>query len=87
MARRPLAVLQMALAAPAPCEPGALLVLNGSSDAAEVTLPAPPAGARHRLRWDSAHDRPQVDAGSTEDVAAPARVTVAPGTLRLYATA
>ncbi|PKW25992.1 glycogen debranching protein GlgX [Phycicoccus duodecadis] len=80
-------VLQMALAAPAPCEPGALLVLNGSSDAAEVTLPAPPAGARHRLRWDSAHDRPQVDAGSTEDVAAPARVTVAPGTLRLYATA
>jgi glycogen operon protein len=58
----------------------ALLVVNGSTDDVEVTLPAAPGVATYRLLWDSAWERPQ-EGGEDR---APGPVAVAATTLRVY---
>jgi isoamylase len=58
----------------------ALVVVNGGRSETEVTLPAAPGVAAYRLRWDSAWERPQPDAGEH----APGPVTVAATSLRVY---
>jgi isoamylase len=66
-------------------EGSALLVLNGSREDAEVTLPAAPGATAYRMLWDSAEERPSSDtATGTEHQPGP--VTVPATSLRLYTT-
>ena len=58
----------------------ALVVVNGGRHETEVTLPSAPGVTAYRLRWDSAWERPQPDAGEQ----APGPVTVAATSLRVY---
>ena len=59
----------------------ALIVVNGSTDDVEVTLPAAPGVTTYRLLWDSAWERPRPAAPAQ----APATVTVSGTSLRVYA--
>ncbi len=73
-------VLQMAVAAPHDAEEGALVVVNGSADPVEVTLPAGPRC--YRLVWDSAEARPHLPTPTPGT----ATETLRPTAMRLYAT-
>jgi isoamylase len=70
-------LLQMALAPTDGSAGGALVVVNGTSEAVEVTLP----GAGGRLLWDSTDERPH----AAEEVVA-GTVTVPATSLRVYTT-
>ncbi|WP_307835895.1 glycogen debranching protein GlgX [Phycicoccus sonneratiae] len=71
-------LLQMALAPAEGAPDGALLVVNGTDREVEVTLPH---GTSARLLWDSADERPRAD-----DEPVSGAVTLAPTSLRVYAT-
>ena len=62
-------------------EESALVVVNGSTEAAEVRLPAVAGITAYRLLWDSAWARPDGDSGP----APPGLVMVAGSSLRVYA--
>ncbi len=68
-------VLQMALAPPTDDDLGVLVVVNGTTSAADVVLPP----GRFRLLWDSALERP----GAPVDADGPV-ATVEPTSVRLY---
>jgi hypothetical protein len=72
-------------AAPGDGGHGALVVVNGGAEAAEVVLPNGVVTGGYRLLWDSDWPRPPADADDSPEVAPESTVVVPATSIRVYA--
>ena len=77
-------LVQMRHAAPRDGESGALVVVNGGTEPADVVLPDGAATGGYRLLWDSDWPRPPADEAPAQ-VPAEATVVVPAASIRVYA--
>jgi glycogen operon protein len=78
-------LVQMRHAAPGDGGHGALVVVNGGAEAAEVVLPNGVVTGGYRLLWDSDWPRPPADADDSPEVAPESTVVVPATSIRVYA--
>jgi isoamylase len=78
-------LVQMRHAAPADGEPGALVVVNGAPEPAEVVMPNGAVTGGYRLLWDSDWSRPPAGADEQPEVAPEETVVVPATSIRVYA--